>query len=255
MISCRARAWSSSCSRRVDITCAMTAAATTTETTSVKQRRIRFVIDMEPSILAFSGIPIRVVCPARQMLIARRFGLSHAEIRFSYCRVLLDLYCGSRENDVARLQDIRSVRDLEALGEALFDDEHGDAGLSDGQHGLEDFVDELRHDPLRWLIQHEKSWACHQCSSDCEHLLLVTGQRVGALRQTFLEARKQIKDSHQRLVAIRSVAEEVTTEAQIVGNAEARKQTAIFWNVGKTTGCDEMAGKSIDSLPLEGDSA
>ncbi len=191
------------------------------------------MIDMEPSILAFSGIPIRVVCPARQMLIARRFGLSHAEIRFSYCRVLLDLYCGSRENDVARLQDIRAVRDLEALGEALFDDEHGDAGLSDGQHGLEDLVDELRHDPLRRLVQHEKSWARHQCSSDCEHLLLATGQRVGALRQTFLEARKQIKDSHQRLVAIRSVAEEVTTEAQIVGNAEARKQTAIFWNVSK----------------------
>ena len=80
---------------------------------------------------------------------------SQSQIRLAHVGIALDLGGGALHQDAAGLQDVGAVGDIQAFGHALLDDQHGHAGVADAFNGGEDLIDQLRHDALRRLVQHQ----------------------------------------------------------------------------------------------------
>src|ERR1700686_2915755 len=87
----------------------------------------------------------------------------------------------SSKHAASGIENDRFVGDIECQFEILFDENSRLPFLLESFDGAADLGNDQRRQALRRLVEQEHAWISHQRSSDCEHLLLATGQGAGEL--------------------------------------------------------------------------
>ena len=98
------------------------------------------------------------------------------------------------ERDLAGLEDVAVVGDLERHRRVLLDQEDGRPLLVDVDDHLEDALDEHRREPHRRLVEKQQARPGEQGAADCAHLLLAARERPRLLRAALGEAGKELVD-------------------------------------------------------------
>src|SRR5262249_58422634 len=118
----------------------------------------------------------------------------------------------SRKHLALALQHIGLIRDCQASPKPLLRNQDRDLQVSDCKDGLEYLVHELRHDALRWLIQHEQARPGHQRPADREHLLLPARKRLRPLRKPLFELWEKPENLLERRLAILKLAVKIAAK-------------------------------------------
>src|SRR6185369_3678014 len=134
---------------------------------------------------------------SRSALLATR-----AEIRLDDARVACQLGRGPLERDLAHLEDVAVVGDLERGARVLLDEQDGDAGRAQSGDRREDVADDERREAEARLVEHQEPGLAHQRAADREHLPLASGERPGELRTALFEAREELEDVGERWRAV-----------------------------------------------------
>src|ERR1700675_2313360 len=84
--------------------------------------------------------------------------------------VILELRGGAGEADVARLDQVGTVDDIEDLPDVLLDDEHREPLGADAADEIEDLLDHQRSEAGGRLVHEQELWARHERTTDRAHL-------------------------------------------------------------------------------------
>src|SRR5437762_3428667 len=122
------------------------------------------------------------------------------------------------EDHTPGLEDVRAVGDVERHVRVLLDQKHGRTCGADLADDTEDLFDQKRCEAKRWLVEHEQSWACHERSSDGEHLLLAAAEGSGPLLQPLAQAREILEHARRILACGPQIPSRVPTEQQVLAH-------------------------------------
>ena len=112
------------------------------------------------------------------------------------------------QHDLAGLEHVAALGDLERVVRVLLDQQDRRALRVDLADRLVDLVDDHRREPSEGSSSSSSFGAGHQRAADREHLLLAAGHRPRLLALALLEAREQLEDAVD-VVADRGVAAQV----------------------------------------------
>src|SRR4051812_33023348 len=97
--------------------------------------------------------------------------------------VVAKLLGRARQCDLARLQDVGAMGDVERQVRVLFDDKHRHALVAiEMAEAAEQVLHDDRRQPQRRLVEQQETRAPHEGASDGEHLLLPSAEAAGQLR-------------------------------------------------------------------------
>src|SRR5919197_294575 len=173
-----------------------------------------------------------------------------AEVRLLDVLVLLQLLRVVCERDLARLEDVAAVRDVERHQGVLLDEQDRRALRDD----LADPLDEDRREPHRRLIEQQQLRARHQRPADRHHLLLAARERSGLLCLALGEAREQLVNAVEILVdrlAVAAVGALEGANLEVLEHAQAREQPPAFRRLGDAPLDDVVGGGMRDVAALE----
>jgi len=103
------------------------------------------------------------------------------------------------EDDLAVLQHVAPVGDLQRVEHVLLDDQHGGAGPRDPVDHREDLRHHDRREAEGGLVGHQELGPRHHPAGDGHHLLLAPGQGAGVLVEALAHPREQVEDVRERL--------------------------------------------------------
>src|SRR5690606_34033997 len=113
------------------------------------------------------------------------------EVELLHVRIALEGVGGPAHDDVAVLEQVGVVDDVQRRLGVLLDEQHAGAPLAvDLADDLEDLLDEERREPEGGLVEHDQPGLGHQGARDREHLLLAPREVAGLRAPAFREARE-----------------------------------------------------------------
>ena len=92
----------------------------------------------------------------------------------------------------------------------------------------EDFVDDLRREAERRLVEQQNLRLGHQRAADRQHLLLTAGQRARDLPQPLAQPRKQSEHPVAAAFELRGVAQQIGAELEVFGDRHRGEDAAAF---------------------------
>src|SRR5437867_4425295 len=102
---------------------------------------------------------------------------------------------GAVKGDVARLEEIDAVGQLEGHGGVLLDEDDGEAAARQLADGARDLAHDDGSEAERRLVEEEALGLGHEPAPDGEHLLLAARQGAAALLEALAEPGKQLVDT------------------------------------------------------------
>src|SRR5258705_7844811 len=117
--------------------------------------------------------------------------------------LVVDQLLPTLQNDLAGLQHVGMVGELEAVMDVLVDEKNGDPALVQPFDNLEHVRDDERSQSQTRLVQHEETRAAHERPAQRQHLTLAARQRARGLALTLTEDRKQLEDLSASLIHTR----------------------------------------------------
>src|SRR5262249_42342056 len=112
----------------------------------------------------------------------------------------------------------------------LFDEQNGDAVVPQAHDQIEQALDVKGREAFGRLIEHEKSRATHQRSTDGAHLLFSAAERAGDLVAALGENGEQTETHVQAGVAVPARPGQIGSEFEIFEDGHKRKQPPSFWD-------------------------
>ena len=100
--------------------------------------------------------------------------------------------------------------------------------------------------PIEGSSNNMKSWPCHQCSADGQHLLLTT-REIACRSRTFLQAREVTID-HVDIALDRMILPRVCAEQKVLAACQVADDTATFHHLNDTTPHDRVGWRGFDAL-------
>jgi hypothetical protein len=107
------------------------------------------------------------------------------QIRLPHPVVAQERLARAAHNDPAVLEHERVLREVERHGDALLDEQDGEALGVRRADGVQHFLHDRRREAERGLVEHDERGIAHQAAADGEHLLLAAGERSGDLDAPF----------------------------------------------------------------------
>src|SRR5258705_3141020 len=117
--------------------------------------------------------------------------------------LVVDQLLPTLQNDLAGLQHVGMVGELEAVMDVLLDEKNGDPALVQPFDNLEHVRDDERSQSQTRLVQHDETRAAHERPAQRQHLTLAARQRARGLALTLTEDRKQLEDLSASLIHTR----------------------------------------------------
>ena len=153
----------------------------------------------------------------------------------------------------AHFQHIAARGQLEGRAGVLLHQQHGDALLVDGAHGLEDGTHQERSQAQRRFVQQEQARPGHEGAPDGQHLLLAAGQRARQLLLALEQAREQLEDPLQGPFAAFLVADAEGPQAQVLQHAHGAEHATAFGRLGDAQVHHFVAGVFEQGLAVKDD--
>src|SRR5579859_3394973 len=161
----------------------------------------------------------------------------------------------SARADRAGFEQIGAVDDLQYLPDILLDDQHGEAQFADMAQEREHLLDNDRREAGGGFVEQEELRLRHQCPADRAHLLLAARQRAGELAAPLFEAREEVVDEGETLAEFGARGANEGADAQIVLDAHARKEPAVFRDMRDAELDDAVCRQAQQILAVERDAA
>src|ERR1035437_2267475 len=179
--------------------------------------------DMVAPILPRPTNPICIVVPFN--------GRLSAQVRLLDFFVRRQVRRGVGQDDLTGLEDVATTGHLESHLSVLLDQQdRGSLGVDVLDDG-EDLLDQDRREAHRRLVEQQQLWPSHERPTDCEHLLLATGERAGRLTAAFLETREEAEDAVVVGRYLGLVVARVGPHLEVLENAQAIEDAPTFGRV------------------------
>src|SRR5713101_572408 len=102
---------------------------------------------------------------------------------------------GAVERDVAGLEKIRAVGQLERHGGVLLDQHDGEPAACQLADDPRDLAHDDGREPERRFVEQQALGLCHEPAPDGQHLLLAARERAAPLLEALAQAREQLVDA------------------------------------------------------------
>ena len=155
------------------------------------------------------------------------------------------------ENDLARLDDIAIIGDLQREEGVLLDEQHRHALFADFDDRVENLLHEDRSKSHARFVKEQNSRVRHKPAADRQHLLLASRQRAGDLAKTLLEDREHVEDMGLLVGDPFLVVVEKCPDLKVLGHREPAENTPAFRHLDDALGHDRMRRKIPQRLAVE----
>ena len=162
---------------------------------------------------------------------------------------------GAGEGQIAGLQHIGVVRDLQGHIGVLLVQQHRDALLVDRADDVEDLPHHNGGKTKARLVQHQQPGLAHQGTAYGQHLLLAAGEGACALPAALLQAGEQAVHPLEVFFGLGLVLAQVGTDLQIFNNGQVGEHSASLRRHGDAAGHDLVDGLAQHFLTVPQDGA
>src|SRR5438552_377665 len=165
------------------------------------------------STTAVAGSPV-----ARTAITSRRAvtAASRAQVELADHIGPLELGGRSAERDVAGLEEIGAVGQLESHGRVLLDEHDGEAAPRQLADDARDLAHDDGREPQRRLVEEQALGLRHEPAPDGQHLLLASRERAAALLDALAQPREELVDVFEVAVDVAAIRPLVGAHPQVV---------------------------------------
>ena len=162
---------------------------------------------------------------------------------------------GAAHDDVAVLDHVALVAELEGHVDVLLHQQHGGALLVEHLDELEDLPRQLRAQSQRGFVDHDEPGPRHEGAADGEHLLLAPAQESGLAVLAVLEHREQAVDPLERLLHRGARPRQVRAEPQVLVDGQVGEEAPALRHLHDAELDALLHAELLELLALEGDAA
>src|SRR6266481_2657451 len=166
-----------------------------------------------------------------------------------------DLIGPAAKHHAASIDNDDIVGEIERELDVLLDEDDGLPFGFELRDGAANLCDQLRREPLGWLVHQQHARIAHERASDREHLLLATGERARDLGVALGKAGKKLKDAPDGPARVAAVLARLGRHHQIFTHRERTKHAPPLRDEANAFARDHVGRKACDILAVKPDRA